>query len=249
MTLKIYIKNYSQDTNFFKKLVKKWNLVHDKNSQIHLIIHVNNLELIHNDYLHLGSLKINFSSRKNIYRYKSLNKKNEILSKVIGIKKNYFPYVLDATAGLGQDGFILASLGCKVTLIERNPFIAIILDDAIRRIFLNLRKKCYFKFNMKLLYLSSFNMLNLGIIKPDVIYLDPMFPYRKIKSLPQKNIQLLQKIVGYDCDSHKLLNISRKLAKRRIVVKRFLNSPFLYDSKPNWTVFSKNHRFDIYLPF
>ena len=31
------------------------------------------------------------------------------------------PHIVDATAGLGRDAFLLASLGAKVTLIERSP--------------------------------------------------------------------------------------------------------------------------------
>ena len=45
--------------------------------------------------------------------------------------------MLDATAGLGRDAFVLASLGCQVTLIERVPAVAALLENGIERALLN----------------------------------------------------------------------------------------------------------------
>ena len=40
---------------------------------------------------------------------------------------------IDATAGMGEDAFLLAAQGYEVTLYEQNPVIAALLKDAIRR--------------------------------------------------------------------------------------------------------------------
>ena len=40
---------------------------------------------------------------------------------------------IDATAGMGEDGFLLAAYGYEVTLYEQNPVIAALLKDALRR--------------------------------------------------------------------------------------------------------------------
>lgn len=40
---------------------------------------------------------------------------------------------IDATAGMGEDGFLLAAQGHEVTLYEQNPVIAVLLKDALRR--------------------------------------------------------------------------------------------------------------------
>ena len=40
---------------------------------------------------------------------------------------------IDATAGMGEDGFLLADQGYEVTLYEQNPVIAVLLKDALRR--------------------------------------------------------------------------------------------------------------------
>lgn len=39
---------------------------------------------------------------------------------------------IDATAGMGEDGFLLAAQGYEVTLYEQNPVIAVLLKDALR---------------------------------------------------------------------------------------------------------------------
>ena len=40
---------------------------------------------------------------------------------------------IDATAGMGEDAFLLAAQGYEVTLYEQNPVIASLLKDALRR--------------------------------------------------------------------------------------------------------------------
>ena len=40
---------------------------------------------------------------------------------------------IDATAGMGEDAFLLAAQGYEVTLYEQNPVVAILLKDALRR--------------------------------------------------------------------------------------------------------------------
>lgn len=40
---------------------------------------------------------------------------------------------IDATASMGEDGFLLADQGYEVTLYEQNPVIAVLLKDALRR--------------------------------------------------------------------------------------------------------------------
>ena len=43
------------------------------------------------------------------------------------------PHIVDATAGLGRDAFLLASLGAKVTLIERSPMMYELLKEGMER--------------------------------------------------------------------------------------------------------------------
>ena len=41
--------------------------------------------------------------------------------------------VVDATAGLGEDSFLLAAAGFNVLMFERDPIIAVLLEDALSR--------------------------------------------------------------------------------------------------------------------
>jgi len=57
------------------------------------------------------------------------------LLKAVGIKRRdgYRPRVLDATAGLGEDAWVLASAGCEVRALERNRITSALLEDGLRR--------------------------------------------------------------------------------------------------------------------
>src|SRR5690606_40499174 len=55
------------------------------------------------------------------------------VARAVGLKPGIYPKVLDATAGLGRDAFVLAALGCEVVMLERSPIIAALLEDALRR--------------------------------------------------------------------------------------------------------------------
>jgi 16S rRNA (guanine1516-N2)-methyltransferase len=63
---------------------------------------------------------IDFASAANTYRRLHGGGNGQPLARAIGLKTYGLPLVvIDATAGLGQDSFVLASLGCHVTMIER----------------------------------------------------------------------------------------------------------------------------------
>ena len=64
---------------------------------------------------------VDFVGGKVGFRLRSGEGKNQALAKAVGLNKGKTPSVVDATAGLGRDAFLLASLGLNVTLIERSP--------------------------------------------------------------------------------------------------------------------------------
>ena len=85
---------------------------------------------------------------------------------------------IDATAGMGEDGFLLAAQGYEVTLYEQNPVIAVLLKDALRRA----KKHPVLKeiaARMKLTEGNSVELMPALLDPVDVIYLDPMFPARQ----------------------------------------------------------------------
>lgn len=196
----------------------------------------------HNDWL---PFSINFSSNNFIRRKNQANSQDII--KAIGIKGNLIkPKVLDTTAGQGRDSFILASLGCNITLLERNKVIYLLLKNAIENAKNNDELKNIVK-NMTIINQDSIKFLENNNDFFDVIYLDPMFPKSKKSRLVKKDMQIFREIVGNDLDSSKILESALKSNTKRVVVKRMNKSDFLDNKKPNFSIKGTSIRFDVYI--
>lgn len=170
------------------------------------------------------------------------------------MNKGVTPTVLDATAGLGRDAFVLASLGCKVQMVERNPVVAALLDDGLSRAKCDPEIGGWVAQRMSLIHASSHDALNQLIedenfIQPDVVYLDPMYPHpeNKKSALVKKEMRVFQSLVGFDLDADELLNPAMLLAKKRVVVKRPDYADWLNHQKPSMAIETKKNRFDVYV--
>ncbi|TXH77678.1 MAG: 16S rRNA methyltransferase, partial [Thiothrix sp.] len=95
---------------------------------------------------------------------------------------------------------------------------------------------------------NALDWLQAPSIKPDVIYLDPMFPERQKSALVQKEMRCLHEVVGEDTDSDALLTLARRIAKHRVTVKRPRLAPELAGLKPAFVISGKAVRYDVYLP-
>lgn len=196
-------------------------------------------------------LYIDFSSNANTYRRLHGGGNGQPIAKAVGLKTYGLPLtVIDATAGLGQDSFVLACLGCKVTMLERNTVIADLLADALQRGLNDPQIQQYIA-NMQLIRGDAVQLLQQlpGEKYPDVVYLDPMFPLREKSALVKQELRQLKDLVGDDPDADQLLDVARKIAKRRVVVKRPRIAPYLNNIKPHSEQIGKANRFDIYMPF
>lgn len=161
------------------------------------------------------------------------------VARAVGIKPDFTPSILDATIGLGRDAYTLHALGCAVTGVERSPVIASLLEDGLQRAGADL----------PLLVGDSREVM--ARLKPDerpqVVYLDPMFPERRKSAGVKKEMQYMQAILGDD-DLLPLFEAALSCATRRVVVKRPVNAPYVVESpKPNHTFAGKTVRFDVYL--
>lgn len=203
---------------------------------------------------------IDFASRAYNYRLKHSTIRSETIARAVGLGKygkSAQPlYVLDATAGLGRDAFILASLGCKVLMIERCRPLAQLLADALRR-----GKQCaeiapYIN-NMSLLAADARHIIadkSIIIHRPDVVYLDPMFPEIKKSAKVKIEMQILRELViahatnknNIAIEYENMFVIARKLANKRVVVKRHKTSPRLIAEEPSFTLTGRTVRFDVY---
>ena len=152
---------------------------------------------------------------------------------------------IDATAGMGEDAFLLAAQGYEVTLYEQNPVIAALLKDALRRA----KKHMVLKdiaVRMKLIEGNSVECLAKQLDPADVIYLDPMFPARQKSGLINKKLQLIQKLEPPCSEETDLFDAAIRANPEKIIVKRPLKSKFLAGRKPSYTLNGKAIRYDCY---
>jgi 16S rRNA (guanine1516-N2)-methyltransferase len=242
------------DSDLAKKIAKKWqfNYVGDvasiKNSQHYqFILQVNyqHLELIKCDEPKLGAIKVDFVDGAVAHRRKYGGGRGQDIAKAIGLKHGFTPHVLDATAGLGRDSFVLASLGCQVTLMERMPIVAALLANGLERAELSNDTKDIAS-RMQLIHASAIEDMTLAQA-PDVIYLDPMYPHREKSAAVKKEMRIFQQLVGADNDANALLAPALALATYRVVVKRPSYAPPLADCKPATSIKMKKNRFDVYV--
>lgn len=200
----------------------------------------------------LSGIQIDFASASNNHRRLYGGGRGQPIARAIGLKTYGLPLtVLDCTAGLGQDSFVLASLGCDVTLLERSPSIAAMLRTALEQAATVTDLHDIIQ-RIKLHEINSLVYLN-ELIKtpefyPDVVYLDPMFPERTKTALVKKELRYLKEVVGDDPDADLLLPAALKVARRRIVVKRPRIAPYLNSMSPHSSQIGKANRFDIYMP-
>jgi 16S rRNA (guanine1516-N2)-methyltransferase len=192
----------------------------------------------------IGEISVDFLSTQFKNRLAKSTINNELIAKAVGIKSKNFN-VFDATAGLGQDAFVLAYLGCNVTLCENNKTIWALLYDGLNRA---KQHEAYSKITQRITLLNPNNSiiyLKNCTEKYDVIYLDPMFPPKKKNALPSKAMQYLSEIADY-FDENELFEISMKNATKRVVVKRQRHSPYISNIKPDISFKSAACRFDVY---
>ncbi|WP_410497946.1 class I SAM-dependent methyltransferase [Chitinibacter sp. S2-10] len=177
------------------------------------------------------------------------------VAKAVGIKSGYLPRVLDATAGLGRDAFVLASLGCQITLIERTPVAYLLLKDGLRRAQqdthtteIAARMALHFGDGREWLNERAAGTGLLAAQQFDVVYLDPMFPEPGKRAKSKKDMAAFQTLIGGDEDSDALLAPARQIALKRVTVKRPRLAPHLAGIKPDFVLEGESTRFDGYLP-
>lgn len=170
----------------------------------------------------------------------------QMIAKAVGVQSGVRPLVLDATAGLGRDAFVLASLGCQMTLIERQPIIAALLEDGLARALQDAEVAPIAR-QMRLLCGNAIELMSQWQGEPpQVIYLDPMFPHRDKSALVKKEMRLFRPLVGDDMDAPALLEAALALASHRVVVKRPRKAPIIEGCKPSYALEGKSSRYDIY---
>ncbi|MDD1783530.1 class I SAM-dependent methyltransferase [Enterovibrio sp. ZSDZ35] len=233
-------------------LADRWGLTHDENATFALVLTDSQLELRKRDEPKLGAVYVDLIGGAVGHRRKFGGGKGQSIAKAVGLNKGATPSVLDATAGLGRDAFVLASLGCRVQMVERNPVVAALLDDGLERAKLDPEIGHWVSERMSMVHASSHDALaklvdDGEVARPDVVYLDPMYPHKKKSALVKKEMRVFQSLVGADLDADGLFEPAYALASKRVVVKRPDYAEFLAGKTPSAQIETKKNRFDVYV--
>lgn len=200
------------------------------------------LALVSDDGLELTG---DFSAMRK--RLRPQNLAHELLIRAARVKGVAHPTVFDATAGLGEDSFLLASAGFSVTLCERDPVIWALLADALERAAADPRLA---DAASRMRLLRSDSVVELAALEqaPDVVFLDPMFPGRQKSALVKKKLQLLQRLERPCSDEAGLMRAALVAGPRKVVVKRPAKGPWLAGVRPSYSLSGKAVRYDCVVP-
>lgn len=180
-------------------------------------------------------------------RIVSAGRKKELLLQACKLTTSH--QVIDATAGFGHDGLLLASTGAKVTFIEQNPIMALLL------LFEHWQMSQHPNWQKLLgrisIYFGSATTVLPKLQKADVIYLDPMFPVGSYQAQVNKNMQLLHVLANVPTsqEEKQLLTIAQHQVAHagKIVVKRPKNVPTFANMPPTHSIANDVIRFDVYV--
>lgn len=209
-------------------------------------------------------VRVDFTSGASHHRRLYGGGKSQMIAKAIGIKSSFRPKVLDLTAGLGEDGFVMAGLGCTVTLLERVDWVFELLWDAWTRAMASendelssiLERMTLVHKNAEDYLLKDTQLQEMpskDAISFDVMYFDPMFPERIKTSKVKKKRVAFQQLIGGDFDAGKVFRLAFDSVNYRVVVKRPKLAPTLDQQfpglnliAPSFVLSGKSTRYDIY---
>lgn len=198
-----------------------------------------------------GPLYCDFRRGAGGFRIRHIRARHELLLRVIRGRhaEGAWPNVLDATAGLGRDTFLLAAAGCLVYPIERNPVVHALLRSGLHQaraepwlesIALRIGEPILGDTVTEMVRLVSQRQIS-------VVYLDPMFASDALNGKPKKEMQILSRLVGEQPDNgHELFAAARALTGVRVIVKRARHAPPLAGAVPNRAALGQSVRYDIY---
>lgn len=180
------------------------------------------------------------------HRFRSGEGRGQALAKAAGLSRGVTPDIVDATAGLGRDAFLLASLGAHVTLIERSAAMHDLLAEGLERARAQGGRYAETVARMTLLHGDSCALL--PQLNPQVVLVDPMHPPRGNTALVKKEMRLIREIVGTDPDAAHLMQVALQAAQNRVVLKWPLRAePMPTLPKPSHQILGKSTRYDVFV--
>ena len=190
-----------------------------------------------------GPVYADFVAGPNAHRRRFGGGRRQAIARACGLRAGQSPSILDACAGLGGDGFVLAALGCRVTLCERHPIVAALLADGLRRAAEHPDTQAIAA-RMQLMTLDAKDALVQQ--RADTVYLDPMFPARHGSAAVKKSMAALHRLIGADTDAGPLPQLALATGHHRVAVKRPRHAPPLGNRAPDVQLHGRSTRFDLY---
>lgn len=195
-------------------------------------------------------LVVDFIGGKAGHRRRFGGGRGQLVAKACGLGKGGCPSIIDATAGLGRDAFVLAGLGAEVLMLERVPAIFALLEDGLRRARDDAETGEIAR-RMQVRRADAASELALAVaeadVAPQVIHLDPMFPHRDKSALVKKEMRLFRELAGDDDDAPRLLEAALAVATHRVAVKRPRKAPPIAGPRPGHAIEGKTSRYDLYV--
>jgi 16S rRNA (guanine1516-N2)-methyltransferase len=194
----------------------------------------------------LSDLEVDFVGGPVGHRRRFGGGRGQALPRAVGMKAGKTPDVVDATAGLGRDAFLLASLGSNVTLIERSEQMHALLADGLARAAAAGGDVAEIVGRMKLVQGDAREVLT--DMTPEVVLIDPMHPPRKGSALVKQEMRLIREIVGVDADAAELMAMALARATGRVVLKWPLRAePMAGIPAASHQILGKSTRYDVFM--
>ena len=192
------------------------------------------------------SLRCDFVGGAVQHRLRFGGGRGQDLPKAAGFKPGINPHIIDATAGLGRDAFLLASLGATVTMIERSTDMHALLLDGMARALDAGGLTAEIISRMTLIHGDAIQLL--PSLSPEIVLVDPMHPPRNKSALVKAEMRQIRAIVGIDDDQTRLMQTALAHASRRVVLKWPAKAAPMADIPPaSHQIIGKSVRYDVFM--
>ena len=191
-------------------------------------------------------LRVDFVKGAVAHRLRFGGGRGQDIAKAMGFRNGNTPTIIDATAGLGRDSFLLASLGAQVTMIERSEKMHMLLEQAMERAF---NEGGQFREIIERMTLRKGDAKDIiPKLTAEAILIDPMHPERKNSALVKQDLRQVRDIVGSDEDAADLVRLAIMHAQKRVVLKWPAKAdPIEGVQKCSHQILGKTTRYDVFM--
>lgn len=191
-------------------------------------------------------MRVDFVNGPVAHRLRFGGGRGQDLAKAMGLRGGKTPTIIDATAGLGRDAFLLASLGAEVTLIERSDKMHALLEQGMQRAAVEGGQLREIIDRMTLLKGDAKDLL--PDLSGESILIDPMHPPRKGSALVKQELRQVREIVGSDEDAADLVRVALANATKRVVLKWPAKADPIEGIRPcTHQILGKSTRYDVFM--